>query len=276
MGGLVFTFPVTCVDVLSEGLKVLKVSGLARVANLVFDSVRKTSIEFMTESGFPIATKLRTETIELDEIADDVVSFLHTKVVELVLGVADRIVGTELAREFVHPQGTLVGSDVAEQVGFEPFQGHTFQVGLSEGDFRSVFVEGPWTVLKIQLTLDEESAKLFRFSTVEGIGFADSGSRRRLISSARVASQQTNHTRKIVKNNEAGVCVGWEVVVIGAVVVEVGIVRIVPRIITGTFVTGGPPAGATGSRPAKGFSLSRRRRRSLSAADCRELASEVP
>ena len=90
-------------------------------------------MEFMTESGFPVAAKLRTETIELDEVADNAVSFLHTKVVELVLGVADGIVGTELAREFckelapvVHPQGTLVGSDVAEQVRFEPFQGHTF------------------------------------------------------------------------------------------------------------------------------------------------------
>ena len=133
MGDLVFTFPVTCVDVLSEGLKVLKVSGLARAANLVFDSVGETGIKFMTKSGFPIATKLRTETIELDEIADDAVSFLHTKVVKLVLGVADRIVGTELAQEFreelvpvVHPQRMLVGSDVAEQVGFKPFQGHTF------------------------------------------------------------------------------------------------------------------------------------------------------
>ena len=132
-GNLVFAFPVACVDVLSEGLKVLKVSGFARAADLVFDSVGETGIEFMTKSGFPIAAKLRTKTIELNEVADDAVSFLHTKVVELVLGVADRIVGTELAREFreelapvVHPQRTLVGSDVAEQVGFEPFQGHTF------------------------------------------------------------------------------------------------------------------------------------------------------
>ena len=135
----------------------------------------------MTEGGFPVAAKLRAKTIELDEVTDDAMSFLHTKVVELVLSIADRIVGTELARELmpvVHPQGTLVGSDVGEQVGFEPFQGHTFQVGLSKGDFRSVFVEGPRMVLKIQLALDKESAKLFRFSTIEGIGFMDSGSRR--------------------------------------------------------------------------------------------------
>ena len=180
MGDLVFTFPVTCVDVLSEGPKVLKVSGLARAANLVFDSVRETSIEFMTEGGFPVAMKLRAETIELDEVTDNARSFLHTKVVELVLSITDRIVGTKLTQEFseelapvVHPQGTLVGSNVAEQVGFKPFQGHTFQVGLSEGDFRSVFIEGPRTVLKIQLTLDEQSVKLFCFSTIEGIGFMD-------------------------------------------------------------------------------------------------------
>ena len=112
----------------------------------------------MTEGGFPVATKLRAETIELNEVTDYAMSFLHTKVVELVLGIADRIVGTELAREFheelvpvVHLQGTLVESDVAEQVGFEPFQDHTFQVGLSEGDFHLVFVEGPQTVLIIQL-----------------------------------------------------------------------------------------------------------------------------
>ena len=127
----------------------------------------------------------------------------------------------------------MVGSNVAEQVGFEPFQGHTFQVGLSEGDFHLVFVEGPRTVLEVQLTLDEESAKLFCLSAVEGIGFADLGLRQRLISSARVASQQTYHTREIVKDDEGGVCVGWEVVVI----VEVEVVQIVPRIITGTFVT---------------------------------------
>ena len=179
MGDLVFTFPVTCVEVLSEGPKVLKVLGLAHAANLVFDSVRETSIEFMMEGSFPIATKLRAEMIELNEVTDNVMGFLHVKVVELVLSVADGIMGAELAREFheeltlvVHPQRTLVGSDVAEQIGFEPLQGHTFQVGLSEGDFCLVFIEGPQMVLKIQLALDEESMKLFHFSTVKDIGFA--------------------------------------------------------------------------------------------------------
>ena len=90
-------FPVTCVDVLSEGLKVLKFSGLARAANLVFDSVGETGIEFMMEGSFPIAVKLRAETIELNEVADNAMSFLHTKVVELVLSVANGIMGTELA-----------------------------------------------------------------------------------------------------------------------------------------------------------------------------------
>ena len=87
----------------------------------------------MTEGGFPVTAKLKAKMIELNEITDNVMSFLHTKVVELVLSVANGIVGTELAREFceellpvVHPQRTLVGSDVAKQVGFEPFQGHTF------------------------------------------------------------------------------------------------------------------------------------------------------
>ena len=240
MGNLVFAFPVACIDVLSEGLKVLEVLGLAHAANLVFDLVGETSIEFMMEGGFPVAAKLRAKTIELNEVTDDAMSFLHAKVVELVLGITDGIMGTELAREFreelmpvVHPQGTLVGSDVAKQVGFKPLQGHTFQVGLSEGDFRSVFVEGPRTVLEVQLALDEESAKLFCLSAVEGIGFADSGSRRRLISLAGVASQQTYRTREIVKDDEGGVCVGWEVVVIKVIIVEVGVVRI----ITGTFVT---------------------------------------
>ena len=50
-------------------------------------------------------------------------------------------------------------------------------------------------------------------------------------------SQQTYHTRKIVKDDEGGVCVGWEVVVIKVVIIEVRVIRIVPRIITGTFVT---------------------------------------
>ena len=137
----------------------------------------------MMEGGFPVAMELRAKVIELNEVMDNAMSFLHMKVVELVLGIADGIMGTELAREFhkeltpvVHPQRMLVGSDVAKQIGFEPLQGHTFQVGLSEGDFCLVFVEGSRMVLEVQLALDEESAKLFCLSAVEGIRFADSGS----------------------------------------------------------------------------------------------------
>ena len=80
-------------------------------------------------------------------------------------------------------------------------------------------------------------ARSFFASVPSKVGFADLGSRRRLVSSARVASQQTNRTREIVKDDEGGVCVGWEVVVIEVVIIEVGVVRIVPRIITRTFVT---------------------------------------
>ena len=67
----------------------------------------------------------------------------------------------------------LVRSDVAKQVRFEPLQGHTFQVGLSEGDFRSVFIEGPRMVLEVQLALDKESVELFCLSAIKGIGFTD-------------------------------------------------------------------------------------------------------
>ena len=45
-------FPVTCVNVLGESPKVLKVLGLAHLADLVFDSVRETSIEFVVEVVF--------------------------------------------------------------------------------------------------------------------------------------------------------------------------------------------------------------------------------
>ena len=90
-------FPVTCIDVLGKSPKVLKVSGLACLAVLIFDLVRETGIEFMTEGSFPVTAKLRAETIELNEVIDDVMGFLHTKVVELVLSITNRIVGTKLA-----------------------------------------------------------------------------------------------------------------------------------------------------------------------------------
>ena len=54
---------------------------------------------------------------------------------------------------------------------------------------------------------------------------------------ARVASQQTYCTCEIVKDDESGVYIRWEVVVIEIVIVEVGVIQIVPRIITGTFIT---------------------------------------
>ena len=111
--------------------------------------------------------------------------FLHIKVVKLMLRITDRIMGAELAREFhkelspvVHPQRTLVGSNIAKQVRFKPLQGHTFQVGLSKGDFCLVFIEGLKMVLEVQLALDKESVELFCLSAIEGIRFTDLGSRR--------------------------------------------------------------------------------------------------
>ena len=41
--------------------------------------------------------KLRAEMIELDEVMDDAMGFLHAKVVELVLSISDGIMGTKLA-----------------------------------------------------------------------------------------------------------------------------------------------------------------------------------
>ena len=86
-----------CIDVLGKSPKVLQVSGLTHAADLIFDSVGETSIEFVAFGGFPVTAKLRSETVELDEVGDDVMGFLHMKVVELMLSITNGIVGTELA-----------------------------------------------------------------------------------------------------------------------------------------------------------------------------------
>ena len=65
----------------------------------------------------------------------------------------------------------------------------------------------------------------------------DSGSQQQLVGSARVASQQTYRTHEIVKDDESGVHIEWEVIVIEVVIIEVRVVQIIPRIITGTFIT---------------------------------------
>ena len=78
MGNLVFAFPVMCVDVLDKSPKVLEVSELTHVADLIFDLVRETSIEFVAVGGFPVTAKLRAEIVELDEVADNVmISFIQ-------------------------------------------------------------------------------------------------------------------------------------------------------------------------------------------------------
>lgn len=66
-GDFILAFPVTCINVLSEGLKVLKVWGLAHAADPVFDSVGKTGIEFMAKSSFSVTAKWKAEMIELNE-----------------------------------------------------------------------------------------------------------------------------------------------------------------------------------------------------------------
>ena len=85
------------------------------VTDFVLDSVRETGIEVMMQSTIAISLNLGCDSIEVNHIVVDTMGILHMKVVELMLGISNRVVGTEgglaLYDELTptgHPQGTCV------------------------------------------------------------------------------------------------------------------------------------------------------------------------
>ena len=116
MGDLFLTFPVSGINFLGYGPKTVKGTWFTDAADLILDSVGETGIEVMTQSAITISPNLGRNSIEVDHIAINAMGVLHMEVIELMLGISNRVMGTkgglELYDELTpagHPQGTCVG-----------------------------------------------------------------------------------------------------------------------------------------------------------------------
>ena len=116
MSDLFLTFPVSGVDFLGDGAKTVESAQFTNVADLILDSVRETRIEVVTQGAITISPNLGCDSVEVDHIAIYAMGVLHAEMIELVLGIGNRVVWTERGLELYneltpagHPQGTCVG-----------------------------------------------------------------------------------------------------------------------------------------------------------------------
>ena len=103
--------------------------------NLIFDAVGKAVIKVVLEGTFSITSDLQSNPIELHDILVDPLPVFHGEVVELVFSISDGVmrtkVGLELQDELLEvilPKQSESWILCKQEVWFEAFQGHTFQV----------------------------------------------------------------------------------------------------------------------------------------------------
>jgi len=89
---------------------------LTDAAYLVLDSVGETCIEVVMQGAITVTLNLGCDTVEVNHVSIGTMVFLHAEVVELMLGVANRVMGTESCLEFnnelfpvSHPDRTVKG-----------------------------------------------------------------------------------------------------------------------------------------------------------------------
>ena len=87
------------------------------------------------KGSITITLELGHEVVELHNVVNNSLCVLHLQIVKLVLGVSNRVVQAKLELKFcdkfapiVHPEGTVIHVEGAEEVRFEPFKCHTFEV----------------------------------------------------------------------------------------------------------------------------------------------------
>jgi len=100
MCDLFLLFPISGIDLLGKDTKTIQSVQLTNAAYLVLDSVGETCIEVMTQGAIAVAPNLGHDTVEVNHVSIGTMVFLHAEVVELMLGVGNRVMGTESCLEF--------------------------------------------------------------------------------------------------------------------------------------------------------------------------------
>ena len=117
-------FPVLGVDFLGDGAKTVESVRFTDAADLILDLVRETGIEVMAQSTIAVSPNLGRDLIEVDHIVIHAMGVLHAEMIELMLSISNRVVGTECGLELNdeltptgHPQGMCVGSSIPSRSG---------------------------------------------------------------------------------------------------------------------------------------------------------------
>ena len=145
---------------LDKVMKIGEGGGLSDARNLIFDAVGKAVIKVVPEGNFSVTSDLRSNPIELHDVLVDPLPVFHGEVVEPVFSIFDGVMRTEVGLELqdellevVLPKWSESRILCKQEVRFEPFQGHTFQVRLHEGNFSAPRMESFGMVLKIKFKL---------------------------------------------------------------------------------------------------------------------------
>jgi len=100
MCDLFLAFPISGIDLLGKDVETIQSAWLTDAAYLDLDSVRETCIEMVTQGAITVAPNLGHDTVEVNHISIGMMVFLHAEVVKLMLGVSNRVMGTESYLEF--------------------------------------------------------------------------------------------------------------------------------------------------------------------------------
>jgi len=114
-------FPISGIDLLGKDTKTIQSVRLIDVAYLILDLVREICVEVMTQGAITVAPNLGRDTVEVNHVSIGMMVFLHAEVVELMLGIGNRVMRTKSCLEFnnelfpvSHPDWTVVGVSCTE------------------------------------------------------------------------------------------------------------------------------------------------------------------
>ena len=109
---------------MGNGAKTVENAWFTDVADLILDLVRETRIEVVTQGAITVSPNLGHDSVEVDHIAIYTMGVLHAEMIELVLGIGNRVVGTESGLELYdeltpggHPWGRALGSSIPNRSG---------------------------------------------------------------------------------------------------------------------------------------------------------------
>jgi len=100
MCDLFLVFPISGIDLLGKDVETIQSVQLTDAAYLVLDSVGETCIEVVMQGAITVTLNLGHDTVEVNHVSIGTMVFLHAEVVELMLGIGNRVVGTESCLEF--------------------------------------------------------------------------------------------------------------------------------------------------------------------------------